>query len=104
MNPERHNLLASLQKLASLIIPKGALQGESALLSVLEEESETLRTSQTNSLPLMSNFRIFLFWEQERTELKYTKDFIVNEISAAPILDSTESVRHCSRPQTTLQV
>lgn len=38
----------------------------------------------------MANFRIFFFWEQEKTDLKYTKDYIVDEASAAPILDNTE--------------
>jgi len=47
----------------------------------------------------MSNFRIFFFWEQEKTDLKYTKDYIVEETSAAPILDNTErcgiAADHC---------
>ena len=38
----------------------------------------------------MSNFRIFFFWEQEKTDLKYTRDYIVDEASAAPMLDNTE--------------
>ena len=38
----------------------------------------------------MANFRIFFFWEQEKTDLKYAKEYIVDETSAAPILDNTE--------------
>ena len=38
----------------------------------------------------MCNFCIFFFWEQEKTDLKYTKECIVDESSAAPILDNTE--------------
>ena len=38
----------------------------------------------------MRNFHIFFLWEQERTDLKYTRDYIVDESSAAPILDETE--------------
>ena len=38
----------------------------------------------------MHRFRLFFFWEQERTDLKYTKDYVVDEASAAPILDDTE--------------
>lgn len=83
-------LLGSLQKLASLAVPKKALQTESSLLSALEEESETLQNITDQFAPLMPNFRIFFFWEQEKTDLKYTKDYIVDEASAAPILDSTE--------------
>ncbi|RFU28118.1 hypothetical protein B7463_g8228, partial [Scytalidium lignicola] len=83
-------LLGSLQKLASILIPKGAVQVESSLLAALEEESETLQNISDQFAPLMPNFRIFFFWEQEKTDLKYTKDYIVDEASAAPILDNTE--------------
>jgi len=38
----------------------------------------------------MQRFHIYFFWEQERMDLKYTKDYIVEETSAAPILDNTE--------------
>jgi hypothetical protein len=83
-------LLGSLQKLASLAIPKGAVQIESSLVNALEEESETLQNITDQFAPLMANFRIFFFWEQEKTDLKYAKEYIVDETSAAPILDNTE--------------
>jgi len=38
----------------------------------------------------MPRFRVFFFWEQHETDLKYTRDFIVEESSAAPIIDNTE--------------
>ncbi|MCJ1244073.1 hypothetical protein MMC30_001270 [Trapelia coarctata] len=63
---------------------------ESNLLNALEEESETLQNITDQFAPLIPNFRIFFFWEQEKTDLHYTKEYIVNETSAAPILDSTE--------------
>ncbi|KAH3266597.1 hypothetical protein KXW55_005889, partial [Aspergillus fumigatus] len=40
--------------------------------------------------PVMAEFRIYFFWEEEETDLKYTKDLIVEEASAAPILENTE--------------
>jgi len=60
------------------------------LLSALEDGSETLQNITDQFAPLSPNFRIYFFWEQERTDLKYTKDYIVDEASAAPILDNTE--------------
>jgi protein SERAC1 len=83
-------LLGSLQKLASLAIPRGAVQIESSLVNALEEESETLQNITDQFAPLMSNFRIFFLWEQEKTDLKYTKDYIVDQTSAAPLLNDTE--------------
>jgi hypothetical protein len=90
MGASKARLLGSLQKLASLAVPKMAFQIESSLINALEKESETLQNITDQFAPLMSNFRIFFFWEQEKTDLKYTKDYIVEEASAAPILDSTE--------------
>ena len=84
------HLLGSLQKLASLTLSKAIIQFESGLVDSLDENSETLRNIVDQFAPLMSNFHLFFFWEQEKTDLKYTKDYIVNEVSAAPILDNTE--------------
>ncbi|TVY50557.1 Protein SERAC1 [Lachnellula cervina] len=83
-------LHSSLQKLGTLSIPKAAIQFESSLLKALEQESETLQNITDQLAPLMCNFCIFFFWEQEKTDLKYTKECIVDEASAAPILDDTE--------------
>lgn len=71
-------------------MPKSAAQFESSLLDALEEESETLQNITDQFAPLMTDFRIFFFWEQEKTDLKYSKEYIVDEASAAPILDNTE--------------
>jgi len=90
MGASKARLLASLHKLASLAVPTKVLQVESNLVNALEEESETLQNITDQFAPLMSDFRIFFFWEQEKTDLKYTKDYIVDEASAAPILDNTE--------------
>ena len=38
----------------------------------------------------MSQFYIFFFGEQDRTDLKQTKDYIVEETSETPLLDDTE--------------
>lgn len=84
------HLLASVQKIASLSIPKKVLETDSSLLRALEEDSEVLQNITDQFAPLMPRFHIFFFWEQERTDLKYTKDYIVDETSAAPILDNTE--------------
>lgn len=84
------DLLSSLQKIVSLTVPRKLLQTESSLVRALMEDSEILQEITDHFVPLMPNFRIFFFWEQERTDLKYTKDYIVGEASAAPTLDDTE--------------
>ncbi|KAL8874178.1 MAG: hypothetical protein Q9174_000444 [Haloplaca sp. 1 TL-2023] len=82
--------LSSLQRLVSLAVPRKILQTESGLIRGLEEDCETLQEIADQFAPLMKHFRIFFFWEQERTDLKHTKDYIVTEASAAPMLDDTE--------------
>ena len=83
-------LITSLQKMTRLAIPKVAVEMESSLAKALEENSEILENITDQFAPLMRRFRIFFFWEQEKTDLKYTADYIVEEASAAPILDNTE--------------
>jgi len=83
-------LFSNLQKIVSLAVPRKALETDSSLLRALEEDSEVLQNITDQFAPLLHRFRIFFFWEQERTDLKYTKDYIVDEVSAAPILDDTE--------------
>ena len=76
--------------MASLTIPKTVVEFESGLVNALERESEILQNITDQFAPLMPNFRVFFFWEQEKTDLKYKRDYIVDETSAAPILDNTE--------------
>ena len=83
-------LLSSLQKLTSLTVPKKILDSNSSLAQALEEDSEVLQNITDQFTPLMQRFHIYFFWEQERTDLKYTKDYIVEEKSAAPLFDDTE--------------
>ncbi|KAH9902064.1 hypothetical protein F4778DRAFT_106552 [Xylariomycetidae sp. FL2044] len=84
------SLLLTMQKLTSLAVPKLVSRQEKGLVTALKEESETLQNITDYFLPLMKNFCIHFFWEQEKTDLKYTKDYIVDKESAAPGFDDTE--------------
>ncbi|KAL8769469.1 MAG: hypothetical protein Q9209_004530 [Squamulea sp. 1 TL-2023] len=84
------DMLSTLQKVVSLAVPRKVLQTDSNLVRALKEDSEILQEITDHFVPLMKDLRIFFFWEQERTDLKYTKDYVVNEASAAPSLDDTE--------------
>ncbi|KAJ6178281.1 hypothetical protein N7519_008742 [Penicillium mononematosum] len=84
------NIFGSLQKIASLATPKALIELESGLVNALKKESEVLQNITDQFAPLMCNFRVFFFWEQEKTDLKYKRDYIVTETSAAPIIDNTE--------------
>lgn len=90
LGSRKAHLASSLQKLASISLPRKTLETDSALLRALEEDSEVLQNISDQFAPLMPRFCVFFFWEQQRTDLKYTKDYIVDESSAAPMLDGTE--------------
>lgn len=63
---------------------------ESQLLSVVEKESEALQMITDQFAPLVKQFHIFFFWEQVPTKIGNRMDFIVEESSAAPMIDNTE--------------
>jgi protein SERAC1 len=79
-------LLGSLLKIASFSIPMKILETDSALLGALEEDSEILQNITEQFSSLLPRFNVFFLWEQERTDLKYTKDCIVEMTSAAPTI------------------
>ncbi|MCJ1486390.1 hypothetical protein MMC06_006567 [Schaereria dolodes] len=78
------------QRMLSTLAPKRLWDTDDQLLGALQVGSETLQNITDQFAPLMKRFRVFFFWEQEKTDLGYTKDYVVNESSAAPILDNTE--------------
>ena len=71
-------------------MPKKFIETDSSLVNALEEGSEVLQNITDQFASLMPRFRVFFLWEQERTALPHTRAYIVNESSAAPILDGTE--------------
>jgi len=63
---------------------------ESELLSVIEKDSETLQQITEEFAPLMKQFHIFFFWEELESTFGEWAGFVVEEYSAAPMLDDTE--------------
>lgn len=81
-------MLSGLQNLATTVVPKRVAQFESGLLKSLKDGSETLQNITNDFAPLMPRFQMYFFWEQLKSDLKYTKDYVVDESSAAPMLES----------------
>lgn len=55
-----------------------------------EDGSETLQNITDEFISLMSRFHMFFRWEQLRTNLKYTEDYIASIASAVPTVDGVE--------------
>ena len=103
--------LASIgSRMISALTPSQIVDTDSQLADGLREGSEVLQNITDMFAPLMKNFRVYFFWEQEKTSLGTTLAYvwdllnslltcdeliseipqIVEEHSAAPILDNTE--------------
>ncbi|KAF6234922.1 hypothetical protein HO173_006852 [Letharia columbiana] len=76
--------------MVSTVTPKIIVDTDGQLLNALREGSETLQNVTDQFAPLMKRFRIYFFWEQEKTTISLSKAYIVDASSAAPILDNTE--------------
>ena len=81
-------MLSTVTKLASLAIPRKLLTSSSSLASALKDNSETLENTNDMFTPLISRFQTLFLWEQLPTDLKYSRDYIVEEASAAPAMIS----------------
>ena len=63
---------------------------DSQLVSAVETDSETLQAITEQFSSLMKQFHIFFFWEEQRTGRGQRAGYVVDEASAAPIMDNTE--------------
>ncbi|MCJ1354518.1 MAG: hypothetical protein MMC33_004507 [Icmadophila ericetorum] len=81
---------SATRRMIGALVPSKVVDTEGQLLNALQEGSEVLQNITDLFVPLMKNFHIFFFWEQQKTNMGVTQDYIVEESSAAPIMDNTE--------------
>ena len=70
------------QRMLDALAPSKVWDTDGQLLNALQEGSETLQNITDQFAPLMKIFRIYFFWEQEKTDMKMTRDY-VNAIQLA---------------------
>lgn len=58
------------------LVPSKIMDTEGQLLDALQEGSEVLQNITDMFVPLMNNFRIFFFWEQGKTDMGFTQDYV----------------------------
>ena len=59
-----------------LMVPSKVWDTDGQLLEILQESSEVLQNITDMFVPLMKNFRIFFFWEQEKTDFKTSLQYV----------------------------
>ena len=73
-------LASASRRMIGAVVPSKAVDTDGQLLEALQEGSEVLQNITDLFVPLMKNFHIFFFWEQEKTNMGFTQDY-VREIS-----------------------
>lgn len=58
------------------MVPSKVFDTDGQLLEALKEGSETLQNITDMFAPLMKNFRIYFFWEQEKTDFGTTRKYV----------------------------
>ena len=58
------------------LAPSKVWDTDGQLVNALQEGSETLQNITDQFAPLMKRFHIYFFWEQEKTDLGATRDYV----------------------------
>ena len=75
------SLASTGRKMIDALVPSKIWDTEGQLLNALQEGSETLQNITDMFAPLMKNFRIYFFWEQEKTDFGTTNDYVSDRSS-----------------------
>jgi protein SERAC1 len=81
---------SALQSITHAVFPKKAMDSSGQLLSALRTQSETLQNINRLFMDFQSRYRIYYFHESLPMSLGVTREFIVEEYSAAPTQDGVE--------------
>ena len=73
---DKAKLASTGRKVIDAMIPSKVLDSDGNLLEALQQGSETLQDITDMFAPLMKNFRIYFFWEQEKTDLGTTLKYV----------------------------
>lgn len=69
-------LASTSRRMVGALVPSKIVDTEGQLLDALQEGSEVLQNITDMFVPLMKDFHIFFFWEQEKTNMGFTQDYV----------------------------
>ena len=70
------SLASTARRMIDALVPSKVWDTNGQLLEALQEGSETLQNITDMFVPLMKNFRIHFFWEQEKTDFGVSLDYV----------------------------
>lgn len=79
-----------LQRMVDALIPKKVVHTEAQLVKTLQSNNETLQNITLDFNEIYQNYRVFMVHEEVETDLKGTKAFIVDRLSAGPQLPGVQ--------------
>ena len=69
-------LASTSRRMIGALVPSKIVDTQGQLLDALQEGSELLQNITDIFVPLMKDFRIFFFWEQDKTNMGVTQDYV----------------------------
>lgn len=69
-------LASTSRRMIGSLVPSEIVDTEGQLLDALQEGSEVLQNITDMFVPLMKDFHVFFFWEQEKTNMGFTQDYV----------------------------
>lgn len=81
---------SQLERICDAVLSSGSVDIQSQLIDALKTNNETLQNIDRQFMHLTSRFRIYFFHEGKPTNLKGTRQFIVDEESASPNIQDVE--------------
>lgn len=81
-------LASTSRKIVDAMVPSKAFDTDGQLLEALQEGSEILQNVTDMFAPLMKNFRIYFFWEQQKTDFGTTRKYVSAPLDPEPQLIS----------------
>ncbi|KAJ5132794.1 hypothetical protein N7448_006952 [Penicillium atrosanguineum] len=79
-----------LHNICTAVLPKKVMEGSSQLVQALRKDNETLQHINSLFADIMGRFHIYLFHETRSTDMRGTREIIVDEASAAPYIEGVE--------------
>ena len=73
---DKAELASTGRKVIDAMVPSKVIDTDGKLLEALREGSEILQNVTDMFAPLMKNFRIYFFWEQEKTDFGTTLKYV----------------------------
>lgn len=79
-----------LQNICSAVLPRKVMESSSQLISALQTDNETLQNINSLFAEILPRYHVYFFHETRSTDIKGTRQLIVDETSAAPYIEGVE--------------